>query len=153
MYDFAFWGKAIEKKLTNSMKIHVFRMIEFFFEDIFGAAILFTGLYLYKYSTIPYFFAVFQQSNGIFLRRSKGLFRNSLASHESSKKPLKSRYFIDEWNTMLVKKKGKLTFSLKIENECSTCPIKFLWVKLTYFLSQQTFSHVHTTKIDFWGKS
>ena len=71
MYDFAFWGKAIEKKLTNSMKIHVFRMIEFFFEDIFGAAILFTGLYLYKYSTIPYFFAVFQQSNGIFLRRSK----------------------------------------------------------------------------------
>ena len=54
---------------------------------------------------------------------------------------------------MLVKKKGKVSFVCRTQNGCSTGPISFLWVKLTYFRSQKMFSHDHTTKIEFWGKS
>ena len=41
----------------------------------------------------------------------------------------------------------------RTQNGCSTGPMSFLWVKLTYFQSQKMFSHGHTTKIEFWGKS
>ena len=53
---------------------------------------------------------------------------------------------------MLVKKKGKFSFSLKIENKCSTCPIRFLWVKLAYFRSQPTRARDNTWILTFSSK-
>ena len=78
--------------------------------------------------------------------------RTTAVRFARSKRKLWLTYDVQFCKFMLVKK-GKVTFVTRTQNGCSTGPISFLWVKLTYFRSQKMFSDVHTIKIEFWGKS